>query len=121
MFGSLTPVLDFLRSGRLRALGISSAKRSPLLPEVPTISEAGVPGYESGVFYALLAPAGTPKAIISRLNDALVKTLSPKVRSQFEAQGADPVASSPAELAAFLREQSEKNAKLVKASGITVN
>lgn len=118
MFGSPPPVLDLIKSGRLRALGVTSAKRSPLLPEVPTISEAGVPGYEAGVWSGLLAPAKTPEAIIARLNGALVKVvLSPKVRSQLETQGSTPIASSPEEFAAFIRAESEKNAKLVKFSG----
>lgn len=122
MFGSPPPVLDLIKSGRLRALGVTSAKRSPLLPEVPTISEAGVPGYEAGVWSGLLAPAKTPEAIIARLNRALVKTaLLPKTRSQFEAQGSGLVASSPEEFADFIRAESQKNAKLVKLSGIKVD
>ena len=122
MFGSPPPVLDFLKTGRLRALGISSTKRSPLVPDVPTISEAGVAGYESGVWSGLLAPAQTPIPIIARLNDALgAVTRSPKVRSQFETQGSDPIASSPGEFAAFLRSESHKNAQIVKISGIKVD
>lgn len=122
MFGSPPPVLDLIKAGRLRALGITSAKRSPLLPEVPTLSEAGVPGYEAGVWSGLLAPAKTPKAIIARLSNVLVKVaLSPKVRAQFEVQGSTPVASSPEEFASFMRAESEKNAKLVKISGIKID
>ena len=122
MFGSPPPVLDYLKSGRLRALGITSMKRSTLMPDIPTISEAGVPGYESGVWSALLAPARTPEAVVVRLNAALVKVaVSEKIRSQIETQGSQPVASTPAELAAFMRAESDKNAKLVKLSGIRVD
>ena len=121
MFGSPPPVLDFIKAGRLRALGISSPKRSPVLPDVPTIAEAGVPGYAAGVWSGLLAPAKTPKAIIDRVNAAIVKVaLSPKVRAQFETQGSEPVASSPEEFAAFMRAESDKHGKLVKLSGIKV-
>ncbi len=122
MFSSPPSTLDFVRSGRLLALGVTSEKRSPLLPEVPTISEAGVRDYESGVWSGLLAPAKTPKAIVASLHGALVKAvLSPKVRAQFEIQGSDPVAGSPGQLATFMRAESEKNAKLVKVSGIQVD
>lgn len=121
MIASPPPVTDFIKAGRLRALGITGAKRSPFLPDVPTISEAGVPGYESGVWYGLLAPAKTPEAIITRLHSALVKAaLSPKILSQLETQGSEPVGSRPEELAAFMRAESEKNAKLVKLSGLKV-
>lgn len=119
LFGSPPSTLDFVRSGRLRALGITSAKRVPLVPQIPTIGEAGVPGYETGVWSGLLAPAKTPEAIIARLNDAVLKAVhAPKIRSQLEAQGSEPVASSPQEFAAFVRAESEKNAKLVMLSGI---
>ncbi|MGH9576500.1 MAG: Bug family tripartite tricarboxylate transporter substrate binding protein [Terriglobales bacterium] len=118
LFTSLPPALSDSRSGRLRALGVTSVKRSLLLPEVPTISEAGVTGYESGSWFGLLAPAITPNAIVARLNEALVKVVrSPEIWSRFESEGSDPVGSSPGEFAAFIRAESEKNAKLVKISG----
>ena len=122
MFNSIPPVLQHIKSGRLRLLGVSSAKRSPQLPDVPTISEAGVPGYESITWFGLLAPAKTPKAIVARLNEALVKVVrAPEMKSQLEIQGYDPVGSSAAEFAAFIRAESEKYAKVVKLSGAKVD
>lgn len=106
-----------LKAGRLRALGITSAKRSALLPEIPTISEAGVPGYEWGTWYGLLAPAKTPKAIISRLNTSMLKVLSaPEMKSQFVAQGNEVIAGSPEEFAAFIRREYVTIGEAVKLS-----
>jgi tripartite-type tricarboxylate transporter receptor subunit TctC len=122
MFNSIPPVLQHIKTGRLRLLGVASAKRSPQLPDVPTISEAGVPGYEAITWFGLLAPAKTPKAIIVRLNDVMVKVVhAPDLKSQLEIQGYDPVGSSPEEFAAFIRAESEKYAKVVKFSGAKVD
>ncbi len=122
MFNSIAPVLQHIKAGRLQLLGIASAKRSPQLPDTVTISEAGVPGFEAVNWFGLLAPAKTPKAIVARLNAALVKTVgSPEIRSQFEIQGTDPVANSPEEFAAFIRRDLEKYAKVVRLSGAKVD
>ena len=122
MFNSIPPVLQHIKTGRLRLLGVASAKRSPQLPDVPTISEAGVPGYEAITWFGLLAPAKTPKAIIGRLNDVMVKVVhAPDLKLQLEIQGYDPVGSSPEEFAAFIRAESEKYAKVVKFSGAKVD
>jgi tripartite-type tricarboxylate transporter receptor subunit TctC len=122
MFNSIPPVLQHIKSGRLRLLGVSSAKRSPQLPDVPTISEAGVPGYESITWFGLLAPAKTPKTIVARLNEALVKVVrAPEMKSQLEIQGYDAVGSSAAEFTAFIRAESEKYAKVVNLSGAKVD
>jgi tripartite-type tricarboxylate transporter receptor subunit TctC len=122
MFNSIAPVLQHIKAGRLRLLGIASAKRSPQLPDVPTISEAGVPGYEAINWFGLFAPAKTPKAIVARLHDAIVKVVrAPETRAQFEIQGTDPVGSSPEEFAAFVRQDLEKYAKIVKLSGAKVD
>jgi tripartite-type tricarboxylate transporter receptor subunit TctC len=122
MFNSIPPVLQHIKTGRLRLLAVASAKRSPQLPDVPTISEAGVPGYEAITWFGLLAPAKTPKAIIGRLNDVMVKVVhAPDLKSQLEIQGYDPVGSSPDEFAAFIRAESEKYAKIVKLSGAKVD
>ena len=122
MFNSIPPVLQHIKTGRLRLLGVASAKRSPQLPDVPTISEAGVPGYEAITWFGLLAPAKTPKAIIGRLNDVMVKVVhAPDLKSQLEIQGYDPVGSSPEAFAAFIRAESEKYAKVVKFSGAKVD
>ncbi len=122
MFNSIPPVLQHIKTGRLRLLAVASARRSPQLPDVPTISEAGVPGYEAITWFGLLAPAKTPKAIIVRLNDVMVKVVhAPDLKSQLEVQGYDPVGSSPEEFAAFIRAESVKYAKVVKFSGAKVD
>jgi tripartite-type tricarboxylate transporter receptor subunit TctC len=117
-FNSIAPTLQHIRAGRLRGLGLASAKRSAQLPDVPTISEAGVPGFEAANWFGMFAPAKTPKRIITRLNGALVQVVrAPDIRSQFEALGADPVGSSPEEFATFIRRETEQYAKVVKISG----
>ena len=122
MFNSIATVLPHVRSGRLRVLGVASSKRSPQFPDTPTIAEAGVPGFEADNWFGMLAPANTPRRIISRLNDVLVKVVrAPETRAQFEALGADPVGSSPEEFAAFIRKETEKYAKVVKLSGAKVD
>ncbi len=122
MFNSIPPVLQHIKAGRLRLLGVASARRSPQLPDVPTISEAGVPGYEAITWFGLLAPAKTPRQIVARLNAALVKVVhSPEMKSQLELLGYDPVGGSPQEFAAFIRAESEKYAKVVKLSGAKVD
>jgi len=122
MFNSIPPVLGHLKSEKLRALGVAAAGRSPQLPEVPTIGESGVPGYESGNWFGLLAPAKTPKPIVDRLNGALARVVrAPETRSLFEAQGTDPVGGSPAEFAAFIRLEHDKYVKLVKLAGAKVD
>lgn len=116
------PIIGHIRAGRVRVLGIASAKRSPQLPDVPTISEAGVPGFEAVNWFGMFAPAKTPKRIITRLNEAVVKVVrSPEIQSQFAALGADVVGSSPEEFAAFIRRDMEQYAKVVKLSGAKVD
>ena len=122
MFNSIPPVLPHVRSGRVRVLGIASSKRSPQLPDVPTISEAGVPGFEAVNWFGLFAPAKTPKSIVARLNQAVVKAVNtPEVRSQFEAVGADSVGNTPEEFAAFMRRDMAMYAKVVKLAGAKVD
>ena len=117
-FNSIAPMMPHIKSGRLRVLGVASLKRSPQLPDVVTISDAGGPGFEAVNWFGMLAPAKTPRAIITRASDALVKAVrSPEIQSQFIALGADPVGSSPAEFAAYIRRDSEKYAKVVRLSG----
>jgi len=122
MFNSIPPVIQHIKAGRLRLLGVSSAKRSPQLPDVPTVSEAGVPGYESTTWFGLLAPAKTPQAIINRLNEATVKSVNaPELKTQLAVLGYDPVGGSAAEFAAFIRAEAKKNEKIVKRSGAKVD
>jgi tripartite-type tricarboxylate transporter receptor subunit TctC len=122
MFNSIAPLVGHIKAGRVRVLGIASAKRSPQLPEVPTISEAGVPGFEAENWFGMFAPAKTPQRIIARLNEAVVKVVrSPEIQSQFAALGADAVGNSPEEFAAFVRRDMEKYAKVVRISGAKVD
>ena len=122
MFNSIPPVRQHIKAGRLRLIAVSSTKRSPQLPDVPTVSEAGVPGYESITWFGLLAPAKTPPAIVARLHRDLVKVVrAPDLKAQFEIQGYDAVGGSPAEFAAFIRAESEKYAKVIKLSGAKVD
>ncbi len=121
-FNSIPPVLQHIKAGRLRLLAVAGARRSPQLPEFPTVSEAGVPGYEAITWFGLLAPAKTPPQIIARLNAAMVSAVrAPELKSQLEIQGYEPVGSSAAEFAAFIRAESEKYAKVVKLSGAKID
>ena len=122
MFNSIAPVLPHVRSGRVRTLGIASPKRSPQLPDIPTIAESGVPGYESENWFGLFAPAKLPRRLVTFLNDALVKVVhSPEVKAQFVALGADPIGSSPEDFAAFVRRDMERWAVVVKVSGAKID
>jgi tripartite-type tricarboxylate transporter receptor subunit TctC len=119
MFSSMTSTLPFVKSGRLRAIAVTGAKRSLAAPELPTVAEAAFPGFEAVTWYGLFVPAGTPAAIIGRLNIEVVKILrAPDFRDWLVAQGADPAGSTPDELAAFVKTELAKYAKLVKDSGM---
>jgi len=101
---------------------VTGTRRAPTMPEVPTVAEAGVPGSEFTIWFAAYAPSGTPKAIISRLNQAIVKSLAtPEMREQLAKSGVDPESSTPEELAKYLRSEIAKWAKVIKASGIPIN
>jgi tripartite-type tricarboxylate transporter receptor subunit TctC len=119
IFADVAAILPHVKSGKARALGIGSAKRFEGLPEVPTIAEAGVPGFEAGGFLGLVAPAGTPPAAIEMLNGAAVKALAaPEVRERLMALASPPVGDTPAEFGRFLREQVEKWARVIRAGNI---
>jgi tripartite-type tricarboxylate transporter receptor subunit TctC len=118
MFNSIAPIMGYIKAGRVRVLGIASPKRSPQLPDVPTISEAGVPGFEAVNWFGMFVPAKTPQRIIKRLNEAVVKVLrTDETRSQFAKLGADVVGSTPQEFATFIRRDLEQYARIVKLSG----
>ena len=118
MLNSIPPVMPQIKAGRLKLLGISSAKRSPQLPGVPTISEAGVPGYEAIIWFGLLAPAATPREIVAKIGQAVTALVrSPEMRERFAAQGADAIGSGAQEFARFLQSDMEKYARIVKLSG----
>ncbi|VFR79987.1 Putative extracytoplasmic tricarboxylate-binding receptor of a tripartite transporter, in cluster with DUF1446 [plant metagenome] len=111
--------LPQVASGKLRALGVTGPNRSPLAPDVPTISESGVPGYEMGYWFAAYAPAGTPPEVVSRLHELLSKATESKAAKQFYSQtGTDPAVSTPKELAAFQAEESKKWGDIIRRAGI---
>ena len=118
MFDAITTMAPNVRAGKLKALGTSGKARSTVLPEVPTVSEAGVPGYEAVIWLGIMAPAGTPKAVIDRLNAEITRaTGSAEVKDAWLKQGATPMSMTPEEFGHFLREDIEKWARIVKLSG----
>lgn len=121
LFGNMSSALPQAQAGRVRAMAVTSPKRSPAAPDVPTIAESGVPGYDMYEWNALLAPAGTPAAVIQRVQQEAAKALrAPDVVARLATLGAEPVGSTPAELAAFLRTELAKWADIVKSAGIKV-
>ena len=119
MFSSLVQTTPYVKSGQLRALGTGGAKRSPVLPDIPTIAEAGVPGYQATNWWGIIAPAGTPKEIIDRVHAALAAAQdSPDTQKLLESEGADIVRMSSEEFGAFMVSEMAKWGKVVKESGI---
>jgi tripartite-type tricarboxylate transporter receptor subunit TctC len=119
MFDNTPNVLPHVRSGRLKALAISSKTRAPSAPEVPTVEEAGVPGYEVNVWFGVLTVAGTPPEVVQRLNTEMVKILnSVEVKDRFAKIGVDVVAGTPEHFAKYLRSEVDRWAKVVKDAGI---
>jgi tripartite-type tricarboxylate transporter receptor subunit TctC len=122
LFENLISVGAHINSGKLRVLAVGASKRSSALPEVPTVAEAGVPGYDMVLWFGVLAPAGTPAAAVKTIHREIANILKvPDVRSRLAAQGADPVASAPGEFDAFIKAEIAKWAKVVKASGLKVD
>ena len=118
MFANLATALPFMRSGKLKPLGVTSTERDPLIPELPTIAEQGVAGYEATAWFGILAPSGTPTLIISRLNNLIVSTLkTSEVRSRLGNAGIEPRSSTPSQLAAHLASETAKWARVIKISG----
>ena len=118
-FPSVPTAIPYIKAGKLRGLGVTMAKRTAALPDVPSIAEAGVPGYEATQWFGMLAPAGTPRPIIDRLNHEMVKLLkSPEVRDRLIADGTDPAPTTPEEFGAYIKSETEKWTKVIKAAGI---
>ncbi len=118
-FSSLPAALPLVRSNRLRALGVTGLARSIAAPEVPTIAESGFPGFEAVTWIGAVAPAGTPRAIVSRLNSELVEIMqAPDMREKMIAQGAEPMTNTPEQFAAYVKSEIEKWAGVVKQAGI---
>ena len=121
MFDNLPSSMPYLKGGRLRPIAVTTSKRYPGLPEVPTIAESGVPGYQAIAAFGILAPAGTPREVIARLNTEVNRALRlPEMQERFAQQGAIPAPGTPEEYGAFIRSEIAKWAKVVKVSGAKV-
>ena len=121
LFAPYASARGHIKDGRIRALGVTTARRPKAIPDIPTIAEAGVPGYNTGVWYALLAPAGTPRAIIDRLHRETVAVLNkPEFNKLLVEQAIDPIGNTPEELAKFIKDELDKWAKVVKEAGIRI-
>ena len=119
LFGSVSTSLPLVRTGKLRALAVTSAKRLAAVPEIPTIAESGLPGYEVVQWFGIAAPAGLPQAIVTRVNRELVTILSlPDVRASLGRQGFEPVGSSPEEFAAHIKSELAKWSRIFKETGL---
>jgi tripartite-type tricarboxylate transporter receptor subunit TctC len=119
MFGTVVALVPHIEAGKLRPLAVTSRKRSPLLPNVPTMAESGLPDYEAGSWYGIMVPAGTPRAAIDRLHDVIVKALrQPEVAKRLAAEGAEVIGSTPEEFEAHLKRELARVGKVVRAAGI---
>ncbi len=118
MFATLPAAMPHVKSGKLRPVAVTTSHRSQALPELPTIAESGVPGYEAATWYGLLAPAGTPKAIVDRLHAEIVKILATDTRQRLAAQGFEPAGTTPAEFAGYIKSEIVKWGKVIKDAGI---
>jgi tripartite-type tricarboxylate transporter receptor subunit TctC len=117
--GSLVQMMPHVRSGKLKALGVSGAKRNAAMPDVPTIAEAGVPGYEVSNWWGILSPAGTPQPVLDRLYKEINVILdSPETRKRFELEGAEVIRMRPAEITSFVAKETEQWTRVVKEAGI---
>ena len=118
-FGNIPTVIRQARAGKLRALAVTGAKRSPAAPDIPTVAESGVPGYEVSNWFGVAAPAKTPRAIVDRLNSEIVRALqSPDLRERLTGLGAEPVGNTPEQYTAFIHDEIAKWAKVIKSAGI---
>jgi len=119
IMSSIVSGMPYAKAGRLRALAITTRTRSPALPELPTISESALPGYDFSSWYGLMVPAGTPQPVIGRLHDETVKALKlPDLQQRLASEGCDAVGSTPEQLAAYIKTEMARWAKVVKASGM---
>ncbi|MBV9835817.1 MAG: tripartite tricarboxylate transporter substrate binding protein [Alphaproteobacteria bacterium] len=121
MLDAVTAMAGNVETGKLRALGTTGQKRSSVLPNVPTVSEAGVPGYEATIWLGIMAPAGTPAAVVDKLNAEIAKVIArPEISNAWAKQGAEPMTMSPTAFGSFLKADIEKWAKVIKTAGIQV-
>ena len=121
MFGTVVALVPHIQAGKLRALAVTSRKRSALLPDVPTIAESGLPDYQAGSWYGILAPAGTPREVIERLHGAIIKAIrQPEVAKRLAAEGAEVIGSTPEEFGAHIRSEIARVGAVVRAAGIRI-
>jgi len=114
MFAPASTVLGFIKDGRVKALATSEAKRASIAPDLPTIGEAALPGYATGLWFGILGPAGTPKPIITKISEAANKALKdPDVLKQLETQGLNPLGGSPDDFAAFIKNETQRWARVM--------
>jgi tripartite-type tricarboxylate transporter receptor subunit TctC len=119
MFATIPSVIQHVRAGRLRAIAVTSSRRSPALPDIPTVAESGFPGFEAGSWFGFVAPTGTPEPIIRKLHEQIAAIVRMRdINEQLASQGADPVGSTPEEFGQYMQSETEKWAKVVRASGI---
>jgi tripartite-type tricarboxylate transporter receptor subunit TctC len=119
LFGSMPAVLPFAKSGKMRAIAVGTAKRSPALPDVPTVAESGYPGFEVSLWLGFFAPKGTPGPVVKKLYGELTAIAkSPEMKEQFERNGADPLTTTPAELSKLMQTELAKYSKVIKAANI---
>jgi tripartite-type tricarboxylate transporter receptor subunit TctC len=118
IFATTASAIPQIKAGRVKGIAVTTAKRSALMPELPTISEAGLPGFDANNWYGIVAPAGTPRAIIDQLNAATTKALGmPEVKATLFNQGLDPAPGTPEQFGAYIRSERIKWAKVIKESG----
>jgi tripartite-type tricarboxylate transporter receptor subunit TctC len=121
MTDTVNSALPFIRDNKLRALAVTSLKRTQVLPGVPTLNELGMPQFEVGAWQGVLAPAKTPAEVITRLNAEINKALAaPDVKAKLALQGADPLGSSPAEYGQYIKSEIDRFANVIRQSGVTI-
>mgnify|MGYP003350796357 CR=1 FL=1 len=122
LFNSMPTVLPHVKSGRLKGIAVGSARRSPAVPDIPTVAESGVPGFDYVTWYAMYAPANTPRVIVILLNGEVAKMLADKeLSTRLAAQGAEPSPGTPEQLGRYQREEQERWRKVIKSAGIKLD
>ena len=122
MTDTINSVMGFVKDKRMKLLAVTTAKRMSLFPDVPTLAETVMPGFEVGAWQGVMVPAGTPRAVVDRLNAEINKALqNPDLRARLAVQGAEPLGSTQAEYAAYVKKEVARWAQVVKASGVTID
>jgi tripartite-type tricarboxylate transporter receptor subunit TctC len=120
-FDTMTPVLPHIQAGKLRALAVTTGKRSSTLPNVPTLAESGLAGFDLGTWFGVLAPTATPKPVVARLSEEMIKIIrSPEFAKRMAEIGAEPIGNTPEQMAALIRDDTEKYGKLVKQANVVI-